>query len=98
MCLLPTAWKPHGRPWDHQDSSWITGSAEAWAGGRGTTALGGREGDLLSWGCLWGHVLSWGVSVGSSSGMGMSVGSRSDWGYHGVMLMGMLLAGRMQDH
>lgn len=70
MCLLPTAWKPHGRPWDHQDSGWITGSAEAWAGGRGTTGLGGRERGILGWGCLWGHILSWGYLWGQALGWG----------------------------
>lgn len=57
-----------------------------WLDHRVCRSLGWGQGDDRSWGQRRRHPR-----------LGMSVGSRSDWGYHGVMLMGMLLAGRMQD-
>ena len=90
------------------ETPWETmGPPGLWLDHRVCRSLGWGQGDNGSWGQRRRHPQlgmsvgsrsQLGVSVGSSSGMGMSVGSRSDWGYHGVMLMGMLLAGRMQDH
>jgi len=95
-CLLPTEWKPYGRPWDTRT---LAGRVCRNPGWKGMGQVFGAEKETSLAGDVCGAVLSAGGVCGIKLWGGDVCGVKVLTGaVCGLMLMEMLLTGRMQEH